>query len=937
MRTKREKIKATLLRRILTCLVSVVMIVAFTPVAAWGATGTVEYLDWNATSKTLEKNSYTGTYTEITASMPKNWSGGWYVVSGTVEINGRVTVNGNVHLILTDGCSLTVNGGINVITGNSLTIYGQSGGTGSLTATANSGGYAGIGGNAGQSGGTITINGGMVKATGSGNLNGGGAGIGGGRYQSGGTITVNGGSVVAGGGDGTTSDQDAGGGAGIGSGGGDSNYYASGGIITISGGSVTAFGGGTTSGGGAGIGGGGNAPGGTITISGGSVTAFGGGDSTRGGAGIGGGGRKFGGTITISGGVVKATGGNGTLQNGFGIGAGGAAGSSMISFITTDSGNAVVFANSISNENNQGDWHGVVFKGVSIVKDSNNAITVNNGTGQVYGLSVAPSESFTVPSGATLTVPKDTTLDLSGITAMNNGSVYVDGTLSGTFDESSSGAVYYPLSVTGGRATGSTEGDISEYNTKTYGKEGGKIALSATTLAGADFSGWSISPNVNITDNSFGMPNNPVIVAAQFEYKPKYEVIYNTDGGSNIDNKTEVKWTDKVLADITDPAKTGYIFAGWKYGDGTVAKDATYGGVASDDQVKSIKLTAQWTECKHEGELTHTPAAPSTYTEYGVKEYWQCNTCNVYLSDNVNKTVISDLDSWKAGEGKLDKLPPEIIEGKGQSITAGEKKGLTFKSNAAYNDFIRVELDGKTLDAKNYTVKEGNTVVTLNADYVATLPAAEYTIGIVSTSGTATTTFTVNAKVNAWDETVLRLQSTASKTSIKLKWNAVPEADGYVIYWSKCGSKKSFKQVKVIESEKTLTWTHKKLKKGSWNRYYVKAYKVIDGKKSFIKTSNKIHLTTKGGKYTNVKKLKASISGVTLKKGKTKVLKIKQTYAEKNKKPTLHMRPLTYTTSDKTVATVTKKGVIKAKGTGSCYIYITAYSGVYTRVKVTVK
>ena len=158
-----------------------------------------------------------------------------------------------------------------------------------------------------------------------------------------------------------------------------------------------------------------------------------------------------------------------------------------------------------------------------------------------------------------------------------------------------------------------------------------------------------------------------------------------------------------------------------------------------------------------------------------------------------------------------------------------------------------------------------------------------------------------------------------------------------MIYWSKCGSKNSFKQIKVIESGKTLTWTHKNLKKGSWNRYYVKAYKVIDGKKSFIKTSNKIHLTTKGGKYTNVKKLKASISSITLKKGKTKTLKIKQTYAEKNKKPTLHMRPLTYTTSDKTVATVTKKGVIKAKGTGSCYIYITAYSGVYTRVKVTVK
>ncbi|MGN0457729.1 MAG: hypothetical protein ACI4IL_01995, partial [Eubacterium sp.] len=38
------------------------------------------------------------------------------------------------------------------------------------------------------------------------------------------------------------------------------------------------------------------------------------------------------------------------------------------------------------------------------------------------------------------------------------------------------------------------------------------------------------------------------------------------------------------------------------------------------------------------------------------------------------------------------------------------------------------------------------TVVTLKADYVATLSAGEHTIGIVSTNGTATTTFTVKAK-----------------------------------------------------------------------------------------------------------------------------------------------------------------------------------------------
>ena len=144
--------------------------------------------------------------------------------------------------------------------------------------------------------------------------------------------------------------------------------------------------------------------------------------------------------------------------------------------------------------------------------------------------------------------------------------------------------------------------------------------------------------------------------------------------------------------------------------------------------------------------LTKTDATDATVTETGNKAYWQCTVCDKYFSDADGINEIADLEAWKTGDGKIDKLSPEIIEGKGQSITAGEKKELTFKSNAAFSDFIRVELDGKTLDEKYYTVKEGSTVVTLKADYVAALSAGEHTIGIVSTNGTATTTFTVNAK-----------------------------------------------------------------------------------------------------------------------------------------------------------------------------------------------
>ncbi|MGN1387441.1 MAG: sortase B protein-sorting domain-containing protein, partial [Bacillus sp. (in: firmicutes)] len=166
---------------------------------------------------------------------------------------------------------------------------------------------------------------------------------------------------------------------------------------------------------------------------------------------------------------------------------------------------------------------------------------------------------------------------------------------------------------------------------------------------------------------------------------------------------------------------------------------------SDEDGTNETTLDAVTIKAAHK--LTKTEARDATVTETGNIEYWQCQDCGDIFSDPDGTNEIALDDTVTA------KLPPKIIEGAEQSVTAGEKKALSFRSNAAFSDFIRVELDGKTLDEKNYTVKEGSTVVTLKADYVATLSVGEHTIGIVSESGTATTTFTVNAKTVVDDDT----------------------------------------------------------------------------------------------------------------------------------------------------------------------------------------
>ena len=97
--------------------------------------------------------------------------------------------------------------------------------------------------------------------------------------------------------------------------------------------------------------------------------------------------------------------------------------------------------------------------------------------------------------------------------------------------------------------------------------------------------------------------------------------------------------------------------------------------------------------------------------------------------------------------------PPVIIAGANGSWQKSGTDGLSFTSNAAFADFIKVQVDGKDLDASNYTVKEGSTIVTLNAAYLNTLSVGKHTLSIVSANGTATTEFTITAAPTGGDQT----------------------------------------------------------------------------------------------------------------------------------------------------------------------------------------
>lgn len=138
--------------------------------------------------------------------------------------------------------------------------------------------------------------------------------------------------------------------------------------------------------------------------------------------------------------------------------------------------------------------------------------------------------------------------------------------------------------------------------------------------------------------------------------------------------------------------------------------------------------------------LSHIEASDATAASDGSIEYWHCTDCDKYFSDADAKNEIKKADTVVA------KLAPKITSGDEVSVMQGEKKELSFTSDASLDDFVRVELDGNILDEKNYTKKAGSTIVILNGDFVGTLSNGKHTLSIVSKTGTATASFTVNAE-----------------------------------------------------------------------------------------------------------------------------------------------------------------------------------------------
>ena len=174
-----------------------------------------------------------------------------------------------------------------------------------------------------------------------------------------------------------------------------------------------------------------------------------------------------------------------------------------------------------------------------------------------------------------------------------------------------------------------------------------------------------------------------------------------------------------------------------------------YGGAPNCTQRASCILCgAKYgkTDPTRHASLEKLEAIAATAAANGRVECWHCTACDKYFADANGKTELT------AENTVTEKVPPSIIQGSDARWKKGESSTLTFRSDAAFEDFAEVLVDGAVLPSESYEKRngEGNIIVELRESYLEQLAEGEHTLAIRSARGDATTHFTVEA---APDET----------------------------------------------------------------------------------------------------------------------------------------------------------------------------------------
>lgn len=280
-----------------------------------------------------------------------------------------------------------------------------------------------------------------------------------------------------------------------------------------------------------------------------------------------------------------------------------------------------------------------------------------------------------------------------------------------------------------------------------------------------------------------------------------------------------------------------------------------------------------------------------------------------YVKIAIGKTINGTI-SVKTADGKTVKNGSAIKEGTVIVCTAKAAKNCKL----GY-------WSGSFKSTKTSVRVAANNNMTINAKFVAQIPARD------------------TAGINK------NIQTAITNKSLTIKWGKVAGADGYDVFMQNCSKKMDTKNpVKTVRgassNKTTITKMHgTALSKSGIVKIQVKAYKLVNGKKKYIDKSVLLHIVLNSEKRTNIKKVTLAKKAYTM--SVKQAVTLKPVFTPANASKLLlgaeHGPRAFYYSTNTNVAIVDANGVVKAKASGKCTIYVISISGVSSPVQITVR
>lgn len=483
--------------------------------------------------------------------------------------------------------------------------------------------------------------------------------------------------------------------------------------------------------------------------------------------------------------------------------------------------------------------------------------------------------------------------------------------------------------------------------------------------------------NVQITDSVITKTGNTITIPYEITGKKKDNVsqlsyfvtdkVYNADGAKI---KAYGKLTD-VSSNLTGSLQMDLASVAAKIGNGCTADNLFQSykvyivaeDISADDPATMGIDESLFTDYASMPVILSNPVSADDskqqQVEMPVAEKSADGTSLILSSKTAGATIIYTIDGTtpSASNGTVYNGPIKLTKDSTTITAIAGKDGM---NNSKIVQVIVLKVAGKITQI---TVVEDPKPGESKPD----TPAQKQETTSVSSYVPGTKKFDNWVKSDAVDKyTMGQLTGRASATTktVTLRWENVKGADGYIIYGNYCNTKKKvykynkiktvsakkFKNKKNVSCKVTKIAGGKKLKKNTFYKFKVIAYKnVKDAKtgktvKKAIGKSYQLHTitATKKYKYSNPTAVvvkttkKKTVSKVTVKKKKSVLLEA-TVKMPKGKKLKRHCEKIRWFSTNKKIATVTQAGRIKGKKKGKCYVYAIAQNGARKVLKVTVK